>query len=547
MLKIWNVSLIVLTFALTIFGTFITRSGIIASVHSFGVSSLGPVFLVFLAAMVGLSVWLIVSRRQMLSSEHRLEAFLSREASFLFNNLILVGMAFATLWGTIFPLVSEALTGDKITVGPPFFNQVNLPIGLALLALTGLCPLLAWKRSTAANLPRNFLIPGGIGVLTGIGLLLAGVRHGVALLALSLSAFVLATILLEYGRGVRVRQRMMDESAPRALTRLVARNRRRYGGYIVHVGVVLIFAGIAGSAFKQQSRARLTPGESAAVGRYTLTYEQPVITRERNKQVMAAELALSADGERLGYLKPEKAFYPKHEQAVSEVAIRGGWWEDVYVVLSNMDEEDTAFLQVFVNPLVGWIWAGGWVMVLGTGVAVWPERQRRRAVQKKDIESQAIQRKAAAAVAGLLALLLWSGPVFAAPTVDEVAAELACSCGCGMTAANCTHEGCSGATAMKQEIDRLLQEGRDKEEILAAFVSRYGEQVLAAPPKRGFNLTAWLLPFAAIGAGGLGLYALLKRWSGESRQIEEKPRPQVDPQYAEQVRRELEAWKQEEG
>jgi cytochrome c-type biogenesis protein CcmF len=335
------------------------------------------------------------------------------------------------------------------------------------------------------------------------------------------------------------------ESVPAAMCGLVRRNRRRYGGYIVHAGVVLSFAGIAGSAFNLQVPARLAVGESMRAGDYTLTYERPASFQDRNKQVVAAELAVVKEGRALGYLKPERAFYPQHEQPVSEVAILGGFWEDLYVVLSGMDEKGEALLQVFVNPLVGWIWAGGWVMVVGTLVAVWPERRRRRAAGMA--VAGAVREKVArpaAAVAGALVLLLWSGAASAAPTVDEVAAELVCSCGCSMTAGNCTHEGCGGATAMKEEIGKLLRQGRTEGEILADFARRYGDQVLAAPPKRGFNLTAWLLPFAAIGLGGLGLYALLKRWAAESRQVRETPAPTVDPRYAERVHRELEEWKE---
>lgn len=546
MLKFWNVSLVVLTFALTIFGTFITRSGIISSVHSFGVSSLGPVFLLFLATTVSFAAWLIYSRRDMLQSKHRLQAFLSREASFLFNNLLLVGLAFATFWGTVFPLVSEALTGNKITVGPPFFNEVNMPIGLILLALTGVCPLLAWRRSTRANLKRNFLLPASIGLLTGVVLLLVGVRHGYALLTFSLAAFVMATIAVEFVHGTRVRHKVAGESVPRALGGLVSRNQRRYGGYIVHAGVVLIFAGIAGAAFNLQVPARLNPGESVEAGDYVLTYEQPVRSQDRNKQVVAAELAISKDGQSLGYLKPERAFYPKHEQPVSEVAIRSSFWDDLYVVLTGMDENGTVFLQVFVNPLVGWIWVGGWVMVAGTLVAVWPMRRKKRAISTQ-VKTGRVKKKslrAADVAAGVLITLFASSAVFAAATVDDVAEELACSCGCGMTVSNCTHQSCGGANKMKEEVALLLQQGRDKEEILQSFVNRYGEQVLAAPPKRGFNLTAWLLPFAAIGGGGLGLFALIKRWSSESQAERNGSTMGVDPQYAEQVRRELEQWKE---
>lgn len=541
MLKTWNLVLIILTYALIIFGTFITRSGIIASVHSFGVSDLGPAFLVYLIVLLVVSVGFVLARQPMLVSRHQLESFLSREASFLVNNLLLLGLAFATFWGTIFPFVSEAVTGNKVTVGPPFFDQVNTPIGLALLALTGVCPLLAWRRSAGENLRRNFLIPGGVGVVAGIWLLLAGYRQGMALLALSLAAFVTATIAIEFYRGMRARKQSAGVGSARALAGAVGHNRRRYGGYIVHLGVVLVAAGIAGSSFNEQVRLQLSVGEAGLAGGYGLTYNGPVEYTERNKSVLAAELELSRDGQTIGYLRPERAYYPKHEQAVSEVAIHGGLWEDVYVVLGNISEGGEAFVQVHINPLVGWIWVGGWVMVVGTLVAIWPEKGRARVqnsvpnVQRTGAKSP---RRVAAAVTAALMALAWPAPSTAI-TADEISAHLACSCGCGMTAANCTHEGCTAAATMKSRVAKMVSQGRSKEEILDVFVAQFGDGVLAAPPKRGFSLTAWTLPFVAIAGGGVALYGLLARWTArEGGSVEEARRPHDDA-FRERVRRDL--------
>ena len=249
MLKVWNMTLVILTFVLTIFGTFLTRSGVISSVHSFTQSGLGPYFLTFLAFILTVSIGLLLYRLPDLKSENEFDSLLSREAAFLFNNLILVGLAFATFWGTIFPILSEWVRGVKITVGPPFFNQVNGPLGVLLLFLTGIGPIIAWRRASWSSLRRQFAIPLVVGLALGGLLFVLGYRNYYAVVIFSLAGFVLAGILAEFSRGTRARQVMLHESPPQALGRLVGKNPRRYGGYIVHVGVVLIFFGAAWCAF----------------------------------------------------------------------------------------------------------------------------------------------------------------------------------------------------------------------------------------------------------------------------------------------------------
>ncbi|MGH2604585.1 MAG: heme lyase CcmF/NrfE family subunit, partial [Dehalococcoidia bacterium] len=265
MLKKWNLALIIGSWLLSIFGTFLTRSGVISSVHSFTQSPVGYFFLGFLVVAAVGSFTLYARRLPLLEAESRLESMVSREASFLFNNLLLVGIAFSVLWGTLFPILSEWVQGTKVTVGPPFFNQVNVPLGLALLALTGIGPLIAWRRASMPNLQRQFAAPVAAGVLTGLALLAAGMRDGYVLLALTLGAFVLATVAHEFHRGVAARHRQYAESYPLAFLRLIERNRRRYGGYIVHVGIVILFVAFAGMAFKTETQATLRPGESATL------------------------------------------------------------------------------------------------------------------------------------------------------------------------------------------------------------------------------------------------------------------------------------------
>ena len=311
MLKRWNLGLIIGTFLLSIFGTFITRSGVIASVHSFTQSNVGYFFLGFLTVAGVLAFTLLYTRWPMLRAEVQLESVVSREAAFLFNNLLLVGVAFSVLWGTLFPILSELVRGSKITVGPPFFNRVNVPLGLLLFALTGIGPLIAWRKASAANLRRQFIAPGVAGGATLVGLLAAGVRDFYAVMAFSLAGFVAGTILQEFYRGVRARGRMHGESAPLALARLVARNRRRYGGYLVHTGVLIYFVAFAGMAFKREMEATLKPGDSVQLASpfghtYTLTHMGVSQYEALNRIVSAATVSVAKDGRSLGLLTSEK-------------------------------------------------------------------------------------------------------------------------------------------------------------------------------------------------------------------------------------------------
>jgi cytochrome c-type biogenesis protein CcmF len=383
MLKVWNVSLVILAFGLTIFGTFLTRSGVISSVHSFTQSGLGPFFLWFLAFVLVISIALVVWRLPDLRSEARLESFFSREAAFLFNNLVLLGICFAIFWGTIFPVITEWVRGVKITVGPPFFNKVNAPLGLALLFLTGVGPIIAWRRATPRNLARSFAGPLGFGFLSGLVLAILGVRQVAALTSFSLCAFVVGTVVQEFWRGTRARQRLVGESAGTALLRLVNKNRRRYGGYVIHVGVVLIFVGITGSSlFKQEIQTTVSKGQSFQLGNYDLRYEDLRITDTPHLETTHAVVAVSRAGKPLGVLEPEKRFYKRPGQPTTEVAIRKSLREDLYLVLGALDA-DTGLVtfQGFVNPLVAWLWIGGAVMIFGTGIVLTPtlaERHARR-------------------------------------------------------------------------------------------------------------------------------------------------------------------------
>ncbi|MFI5235699.1 MAG: heme lyase CcmF/NrfE family subunit [Gemmatimonadales bacterium] len=383
MLKRWNLSLIISTFLLTIFGTFLTRSGVIASVHSFTQSGVGYWFLGFLLVAAVGSFTLLYTRWPLLEPEVQLESLASREAAFLFNNLLLVGIAFSVLWGTIFPILSELFRGTKITVGPPFFNRVNGPLGLLLLALTGIGPLIAWRKASTANLKRQFIWPVAAFVIVFAGLAVAGVRDLSPLMAWALAGFVLGTISQEFVRGTRARRRMYKEGTGTALMHLVARNRRRYGGYLVHLAILTYFVAFAGTAFRRDLQVSLKPGESVTMQSpfgHTYTFTHLGISQydALNRSVSAATVSVSMDGKSLGVLKSEKRQYvdglgrPTFNPS-TEIALRSTVQEDLYLVFeSAVNGTEEANYRFTITPLVWWVWFGGLMLVIGGLVTMWP-------------------------------------------------------------------------------------------------------------------------------------------------------------------------------
>ncbi|MDQ3556314.1 MAG: heme lyase CcmF/NrfE family subunit [Gemmatimonadota bacterium] len=388
MLKMWNVLLIMGTFLLSIFATFLTRSGLIESVHSFAQNlTIAWIFLGFLSALTVASAALVWWRRDRLRSDAELESALSREAAFLANNLLFIAAMFAVLWGTMFPLLSEGITGQKIAVGPPFFDRVNIPIGLLLLALLGVGPVIAWRRASPRNLRRNFVAPVAAALGVGSVLWLTGVRHTYALLTFVLGAFVLATIAIEFWKGTRARAHIEGEGAALALLHLVARNQRRYGGYIVHVGLVLGFMGFAGQAYDVEKQVTLAPGESVQIASpfghvYRLTYQDMSWYTAPNMTKLVASLRVTRNDAPVGMLTAEQRVYRQREETATEVGIRRAWNEDLYLILAGIDDPKGVFdgtnprplatFRVLVNPLVPWIWIGGAIMALGTLIAMWP-------------------------------------------------------------------------------------------------------------------------------------------------------------------------------
>ncbi|HTY06002.1 MAG TPA: cytochrome c-type biogenesis CcmF C-terminal domain-containing protein [Gemmatimonadales bacterium] len=383
MLKKWNLGLILAAWVLSIFGTFITRSGVIQSVHSFTQSPVGSYFSVFLFVSIVLLTILYVTRLPLLQTEAYLESLVSREASFLFNNLMLVGIAVTVLTLTIFPILSELFTGNKIQMKPPAFNVVNVPLGLALLALTGIGPLIAWRRASIPNLKRQFAVPVAAGVAGALIVLVLGMRQVAPIVTIGLACFVMGTVVQEFARGVRARHRQYGEMYPLAFFRLIARNRRRYGGYVVHTGMVMLFVAFTGMAFKIETEASLKPGESVSLRSpygWTYTFKHLGVSQydALNRQVTAGTVVVSRDGKTIGTMVPEKrqhvdSFGRPTFQPSTAVAIRSDLREDLYVVLGGVvGGTETAVYRFTINPLVWWVWYGGIVVAFGGVIVMWP-------------------------------------------------------------------------------------------------------------------------------------------------------------------------------
>ena len=440
MLKVWNASLVLATGTLAIMGTFLVRSGILDSIHAFGGQTLGVPFVILIGVMIAGSVYLVVTRRDMLRSEHRLDSLLSRESVFLANNIVLVGLCFVIFWGTYFPLISEALTGKEASVGPPWFDRYTVPLALVLVLLSGIGPVIAWRRATLANARRNFLAP----LIAGAGAVLVLLAVGVpgdwkALAMFACAAFALVCVLQEFYRGTRARRAMANESPPAALVALVKRNRRRYGGYIVHIGIAVLFIGVAASSsFQRTIEPTLSVGQSSKVGAYMVRYVKPTATvspaddaaHTGSTLSLGAVLDVTKNGRHVATLYPSEGFYASDEpsqgsvgsliggQPVSHVAMDAGLTRNVWTAIapdietpqlkriveignrtipfsspedglialavlarSYLQHPPPAEFHLIVSPLVMWIWIGGLIVAGGGLIAIWPAPSalRRRA------------------------------------------------------------------------------------------------------------------------------------------------------------------------
>jgi len=379
MLKTWNMWLIFSTFMLSIFGTFLTRSGVVSSVHAFAQSSIGDWFVGFFVIIFATCLFFYVKNRSYLRTEHKLESLVSRESSFLFNNLLLLVACFTVLWGTLFPVLSEWVQGTKVTVGPPFFNRVNVPVALLLLLLTAVGPLLAWRRTSVESLKRNFLWPAIGALLTGVLLVALGMRpwndvsYFYSLMTIMLSVLVALTVISEFVRGGRVIGRHTGQNLFASMVQLAHRNTRRYGGYIVHFGVIVIMIGFADSVFNQDKEQEMGFGDKMTIGPYTLVCQSYTQDDNPNYGSEWAVMNVFKGGKQIATLNPERRFYKASQQTSTMVANRSTPQEDLYVVYEGQNPETgKPIIKVHLNPLVMWIWIGVWIMLVGTVVALIP-------------------------------------------------------------------------------------------------------------------------------------------------------------------------------
>jgi len=375
MLTKWNVVLVIVAFGLSIFGTFLTRSGVLSSIHAFTQSSLGALFLGFLALLLLAAFALAAWRWDELRSRNELDATLSRESAFLLNNVLFLAVAFSVFLGTIFPVVSAVVTGRAVEVGPPFFDHIVVPIAFGILLLMGIGPLIAWRRASADALRRDFLAPGAAAVALGLVLLVSGVRRPGAVLVFVLCGFVAATIAIEFARGVQVRRAHRGENPVRALVALVGRNRHRYGGYIVHLGILLLFCGITGSSvFASQRVVTLAPGGAATVGEYRVRFDGLAQSTRGDALSIAANLRVFEGARDLGTFVARRNLFLVGGDSTTDVVLRSTPRDDLYVILAGWTQDGQATLRLLVNPLVAWMWVGGLVLTAGAVIAMIPER-----------------------------------------------------------------------------------------------------------------------------------------------------------------------------
>ncbi len=577
MLKVWNVFLLCLTFFMTIFGTFLTRSGMIASVHSFARSDIGVYFEWYLYALALAIFGLIAWRLPKLRADHRFESLLSREFAFLLNNWILLLMMVAVLGLTTAPLLSEKLFSETITIGADVYNTWLAPVGLILLFLAGAGPLIAWRKSTGKNLARAFVVPTALSVAAV--LLHLGVGHRVgfpavveatriydtsvgALMAASSSVmpvfstfacmFLFASVGQEFARGARVRMKNKGEGFLVATARLVARARRRYGGYIVHLGIALMFVGFTGAAYDTERESALHPGRTMDVGDYRVRYDRPRMEVDPEKRMIFTDVTLLGDGDRaLGRVSPAKFVYRLHpEMPTTEVAIRSGVVDDLYVIMSTVDPTTRrATFRVIIRPLVAWIWIGGVVGLLGAVIAMWPSARDLAARAEPARRKRRIS-GGALATAVLLALALAAGlPALASAQSDssstlhagtveihdpeerELFGRLLCQCGdCArLPLDTCA---CGWAEEKRAEIRGRLAAGESPEGIQASFGALYGPAALAIPADQGFGRAIWAIPLALGIAAAAAIVLLGRRWKARGAEPAGASRPGSAPDEA---------------
>jgi cytochrome c-type biogenesis protein CcmF len=564
MFRVWNLALIMLTFLFCIFGTFLTRSGLLSSVHSFAASDVGKYFSGFLALAGAATVALIAMRWKELKAEHRIESFFSREAAFLFNNVILVSMAFAVLWGTVYPIISEWTTGEKATVAAPYFNTVMLPLGIALFLITALGPVLGWRQANPGSLKRHLGIPAILSLIFGIVLFAFGVRPLSAVIGFALSFLVIAVSVVDLGIAARVRKATTGEGLAWSYWVLMRRNGRRYGGYVVHVGMAFLFVGVLGSFYNLEEPIALRIGEEATVmGQLVRLDAVDSISDEHREGVRATVTVTDPASGDAFTLNPEISLFntsAEGPQQASEVAIKSRVDGDFFVVLNSIDESGRASLNVRWNALVGWVWFGSLMVFAGSIFALIPAARLQTATAPaaaRSLSPVVVGTVAAIIIAALIGILAGRAGAegVTAPMTpeqesqfNEVRHALSCLCGCNMTVGSCTHEHCSGCEAMESRVIALMEIGQSPSQILATLESEQGKQVLAVPPQRGVDLwIAWVFPFAAVVAAGIGGALLLNHWRKPAMvpvlaDSSAAPAP-VDPEVQASIARALESYR----
>jgi len=556
MLRVWNVALVIVTFFLTIFGTFMTRSGVVQSVHAFGDDPiLARLFIGFMVVILTFSFGLLIWRLPLLKARNEFDSWLSREAAFLVNNWVLLFAALFVLFGTMFPTLSEAVTGERLTVAGPFFNKWMTPVGLVLLLLTGVGPLLAWRRSSFTNIAPQFMWPVTAGVAAGaLSMFVYKIPIWPSGLCFALCGFVVGTIVQEFWKGANIRSRNTGTDALTAMVGLVGKNKRRYGGYIVHVGIVLICFGFAGNSRKLDEQVQLKPGQATTIGKYTIKSNGVKVLDDGQKQMTTAYLSVFVGGKEIDGLYPAKWAYRRHEQEpTTEVAIRRTPAEDLYAVLGGFDLADQSVtLQLVVNPLVNWIWFGFGIMALGTGIALLPERTYAFAVAKMPVE-------AASTTAAFLLLMLFAGGATLSaqgmsgdantrtsfyartPFEKQMQHEIVCTCGaCGhQTLAECRKDACGTSHEMRGTLAAMIDQGKNHDQIIQAFIAKYGsEEMLGAPLDQGFSRLAWLFPYLVGATSAIAVGVAAVKWTRKPDAAATAPAP-LDSALEERIDDEL--------
>jgi cytochrome c-type biogenesis protein CcmF len=546
MMKVWNVSLTIVTFLLTIIGTFMTRSGIVQSVHAFGQDNeLAVIFIIFIGIVAIFSFGYVIYRLPLLRGRNELDSWLSREFAFLINNWILLGAAFFILTATLFPTLSEWIMHDRITVGPPFFNRWMAPVGITLLFLTGVGPLIAWRKASVENLRSQFDFPVIAFFVTVLGLQLVPSLRGwseltkhiripvtAPIICFGFCAFTMTTIAQEFYRGTRVRQAHTKLDFFTSLIGLVARGKRRYGGYIVHVAIVLMFVGFAGDSFKAEKDFTLDKGQTVSLRKYSVRYDGTSETSDAGKDMLTANMTVFKNGQPYTVMHPAKWSYRRHEdeQPTTEVDIHRTLAEDLYIVLNGVEAQSgIANIKVVINPLVDWVWLGFVLLAIGTFIAFMPDRAYALAAAA----AKSDKGKTAAATTTVLLLILAGGLARAQENAQvmetagrgalmhiprnarerAIFAKYKCLCGCSHDLDECVPEGCGPAENRRIEIQQLIDRGASDEAINEFEVGKYGEVTLRVPLDKGYRRLVWVLPVGVL-LGAVGMLVVVgKKWS----------------------------------